>query len=183
MRRNSVNVQKKSKLRIRRSLLLLGAIAFIALWILLIWSMSAQSYQQQTIQPLLHKLSDQVRIGFTLPNVTINYGEKQYSLQQKPFDFLEFVFRKGGHLFIYAVLAALVYGTLKYRKQSTITAVLFALCVVILIACIDEYIQQFSPNRTASIRDVGVDFVGGCLGIIFYTLGKKLFKRRSKKEN
>ncbi|MGV2883349.1 VanZ family protein [Paenibacillus taichungensis] len=180
MRRSSVGIHKKNKLRIRRSLWLLGSIIFISLWILFIWSMSAQSYQQQTIQPFLHKLSEQVRLGFTLPDISINYGEKHYSLQQKPFDFLEFIIRKSGHLFIYAVLAALVYGTLHQRKLSSKTAILFALFVVSLIASTDEYIQQFSPNRTASIRDVGVDLVGGCVGIILFRLSRRVSKGKSK---
>jgi VanZ family protein len=141
--------------------------------------MSAQSYQQQTIQPLLHKLSERLRLGFALPSIEFSYGEKHYSLQHKPFDFLEFIFRKIGHLFIYAVLGALVYGTLRHRKRSRLTCILFALSVVILIACADEYIQQYSPNRTASIRDVGVDLVGGSLGIILLNLIRRMYKGRS----
>ncbi|PWW45232.1 VanZ like protein [Paenibacillus pabuli] len=119
-------------------------------------------------------------MGFNLPDISFNYGEKHYSLQQKPFDFLEFIFRKGGHLFIYAVLAALVYGTLRQRKLSSKSAILFALFVVSLIASTDEYIQQYSPNRTASIRDVGVDLIGGCIGITLFRLSRRVYKGKSK---
>lgn len=53
-----------------------------------------------------------------------------------------------------------------------------ALIVVALIASIDEYIQQFSPERTSSIRDVGVDLIGGCLGIAVYAAIRALFRKK-----
>ncbi|WP_405131600.1 VanZ family protein [Paenibacillus sp. FSL H8-0317] len=137
-------------------------------WILVIWSMSAQSYQQQNIQPWLHQWIEKVQIGFVLPDIQFTYGEYEYSLKQRPYDFAEFIFRKSAHLFVYAVLAMLVYGGLRYRRIRIMTCIVVALAVVLIIASIDEYIQQFSPNRTSSIRDVGLDLLGGCCGIAVY---------------
>lgn len=165
---------------VRRTYGFLIALLLIVIWILVIWSMSTQSSQQQNIQPWLHKWSQKVHIGFTLPDVQFTYGEYEYSLKQRPYDFAEFIFRKTAHLFVYAVLAVLVYGGLRYRKTRTITCIVAALVVVFIIASIDEYIQQFSPNRTSSIRDVGVDLLGGCCGMVIYT-GFQYISRRFRK--
>ncbi|MGQ8870930.1 VanZ family protein [Paenibacillus sp. TSA_86.1] len=145
------------------------ALLLVVIWIVLIWSMSAQSYQQQNIQPWLHKLTQKVHIGFTLPDVHFTYSGHEYSLKQRPYDFVEFVFRKTAHLFVYAVLAVLVYSSLRYKRVRVRTCIVVALMIVAMIASIDEYIQQFSPNRTSSIRDVGVDLIGACCGIAIYT--------------
>ncbi|WP_145320558.1 VanZ family protein [Paenibacillus xylanexedens] len=153
---------------VRRTYGFLIALLLIVIWILVIWSMSTQSSQQQDIQPWLHKWSQKVQIGFVLPDIQFTYGEYQYSLKQRPYDFAEFIFRKSAHLFVYAVLAMLVYGGLRYRRIRIMTCIVAALAVVLIIASIDEYIQQFSPNRTSSIRDVGLDLLGGCCGIAVY---------------
>ncbi|MEC0123739.1 VanZ family protein [Paenibacillus pabuli] len=151
--------------RSQRPYVYILSILLVVIWVLVIWSFSTQSYQQQTIQPLLHKWAPKLNIGFALPDVHFTYGEHEYSLRQRPYDFAEFIFRKSAHLFIYAVLAGLVYGSLRYRKMRMWACIAAALTVVAIIASIDEYIQQFSPNRTSSIRDVGVDLLGGCGGI------------------
>ncbi|PQP82910.1 VanZ family protein [Paenibacillus sp. PCH8] len=161
--------------------LLMVLLLMVVIWVLVIWSMSTQSYQQQNIQPWLHKWSQKMQLGFTLPDVQFTYGEYDYSLKQRPYDFAEFIFRKSAHLFVYAVLAVLVYGGLKYRRIRSMTCIVAALALVLIIASIDEYIQQFSPNRTSSIRDVGVDVLGGCCGIAIYAglrfLSRKISKR------
>ncbi|WP_336781519.1 VanZ family protein [Paenibacillus illinoisensis] len=153
------------------------SLLLVAVWILVIWSMSKQSYQQQTIQPWLHQLSENVKIGFALPDVHFTYGENVYSLRQRPYDFAEFIFRKSAHLFVYAVLAVLVYGGLRYRKMRMVTSIAASLVVVAIIASIDEYIQQFSPNRTSSIRDICVDLIGGSCGIALYVMMKAEFRK------
>jgi VanZ family protein len=153
----------------------------VTAWILVIWSMSTQSSQQQDIKPWLHKWSQKVQIGLALPDIQFTYGEYEYSLKQRPYDFAEFIFRKSAHLFVYAVLAMLVYGGLRYRRIRIMTCIVAALTVVLIIASIDEYIQQFSPNRTSSIRDVGVDLLGGCCGIAIYA-GLQLMIHRIRKK-
>ncbi|MFC9707022.1 VanZ family protein [Paenibacillus sp. NPDC056933] len=157
--------RKHKHKRSQRPYMYILSMLMVVIWVLVIWSFSTQSYQQQTIQPLLHKWAQKVNIGSALPDVQFTYGEHEYSLRQRPYDFAEFIFRKSAHLFIYAVLAGLVYGGLRYRKMRLMTCIIAGLAVVAVIASVDEYIQQFSPNRTSSIRDVGVDLLGGCGGI------------------
>lgn len=147
-------------------------------WIVMIWLMSSQSYQQQNIQPWLQRLTKQVHIRVTLPDVHLFYNGHEYSLRERPYAFVEFLFRKTAHLLVYAVLAALIYGSLRYKRMRVITCIVVALTSVVMIASIDEYIQQFSPNRTSSIRDVGIDLIGGCCGIAIYTGIRTLVRRK-----
>lgn len=159
----------------------------IVAWILFIWSLSAQSYQEQTIQPWLRQWSGNIQWLLTLPDIQFTYGEHHYSLNERPLDFAEFVFRKSAHVFVYAVLGVLVYCGMRYLRKRTITSVAIALVVVTLIAAVDEYIQHFNPSRTASIRDVGVDLIGGFCGVMTWiasaALYRKLRSRRIRKRS
>ncbi|MGO4730782.1 VanZ family protein [Paenibacillus sp. 2KB_22] len=153
------------------------SVLLIISWILFIWSMSAQSYQQQTIQPWLHQWSEQIQWILSLPDIQFTYGEHHYSLNARPYDFVEFIFRKSAHVFVYAVLAVLVYCGMRYRRSGIKTCIGTALATVFVIASIDEYIQQFSPNRTASIRDVGVDLIGGLCGVMLWIAAVALYRK------
>jgi VanZ family protein len=147
-------------------------------WVVIIWLMSSQSYQQQNIQPWLQRLTKQVHIGVTLPDVHLFYNGHEYSLRERPYAFVEFLFRKTAHLVIYAVLAVLIYGSLRYKRVRVMTCIAVALMIVVIIASIDEYIQQFSSNRTSSIWDVVVDLIGGSCGIAIYIGIRALLGRR-----
>ncbi|MEK3827448.1 VanZ family protein [Paenibacillus sp. FSL K6-1558] len=170
--------RKQKYQRKNRSYKMLFWLMLAGVWIAIIWLMSSQSYQQQNIQPWLQRLTKQVHIGITLPDVHLFYNGHEYSLRERPYAFVEFLFRKTAHLLIYAVLAVLIYGSLRYKRVRVITCITVALMFVAVIASIDEYIQQFSPNRTSSIWDVGVDLIGGSCGIAVYTGIRALLGRR-----
>ena len=76
--------------------------------------------------------------------------------------FIDFILHKLFHLFEYGVLFALVFRT----KQSFWPAIVF----VILYAFSDEIHQSFVPTRTASLRDVFIDIIGGLIGWQFIKL-------------
>jgi len=83
---------------------------------------------------------------------------------------LDFVLKKVGHMFVYAVLYVLTYrGTTilfssaaqakqSKRKQLLLLLLPIALCLVYAIS--DEIHQSFTPNRFPSGRDVGYDMFG-----------------------
>lgn len=79
--------------------------------------------------------------------------------------------RKGAHLFEYAVLGFLAYRALGIAKYRPIVAMI----VVVAVAAIDELNQSFNPARTSSPWDVGLDVLGGIIGIGIFIL---LFRRR-----
>jgi len=79
--------------------------------------------------------------------------------------------RKAAHVFEYAVLGLLAYRALRFAEVRPIIAILF----VGLIAAVDELNQSFNPARTSSPWDVGLDVLGGIIGIGIYIW---LFTRR-----
>jgi VanZ family protein len=74
-------------------------------------------------------------------------------------------FKKGGHMLGYALLAAAFCHALNNRKSSIKLKFILVLCIVALYAASDEFHQRFTPGRTASFRDVGIDVAGGLIGI------------------
>jgi VanZ family protein len=74
-------------------------------------------------------------------------------------------FKKGGHMLGYALLASAVYHALNNSKPDIKRRLILVLCIVALYAASDEFHQRFTPGRTASSRDVGIDIAGGLIGI------------------
>ncbi len=63
----------------------------------------------------------------------------------------------------YALLAVAYWrGIGKTRSKS----ILLAWLLVILYAATDEFHQRFTPGRNARVFDVGIDAVGGGIGLI-----------------
>lgn len=81
--------------------------------------------------------------------------------------------RKCAHGFEFAILAIVLsfsFGMLNINKKDLIIYTLF---IVLLAAVFDEFFQLYIPDRTSSVIDVLIDFVGGILGtIIAYPRGK-----------
>jgi VanZ family protein len=87
-------------------------------------------------------------------------------------DQVRWVVRKAAHLTEFAVLAWLWWRALRRptRQDSTPWSWRIAGCAlgaVVLYAMSDELHQHFVANRTASVRDVGIDTLGGMLGLGF----------------
>lgn len=72
--------------------------------------------------------------------------------------------KKGGHLLGYALLAAALFHALTYGRDFKRSHYILAVCIAILYAASDEYHQTFTPGRSATPVDVGIDAVGACLG-------------------
>ncbi len=76
------------------------------------------------------------------------------------------------HAFLYAVLATLLVYRL-YHKQSSLLhwrRVGFILTAILVVALLQESIQLFSEQRSPGadeIFDIGVDLLGGMLGVLF----------------
>jgi hypothetical protein len=89
-----------------------------------------------------------------------------------------FLARKGAHLFVYAVLAGLLWlamvGTLDpLRGRWSWRPVLWTLGVIVLYASFDELHQSFVPNRQGTHWDVLIDSVGACIGLaVVWAIGK-----------
>lgn len=119
------------------------------LWLCFIFSMSTGAFSAENtslvIVPALH---------FLFP-----------WLAPDRIDALHALIRKGAHLFEYFVLGLLILRVLRAGRTNAWKWrwCLLAVVVVALWACGDEFHQSFEPTRTASMRDVAIDTVGGII--------------------
>ncbi|MGL6099840.1 MAG: VanZ family protein [Fusobacteriaceae bacterium] len=76
--------------------------------------------------------------------------------------------RKNAHFFIYLALGCTAFlGTDRRGRKEMLGVGIF----VVLYSISDEYHQSFVPGRGPSILDVGIDSLGGALGIVLGKLG------------
>lgn len=94
----------------------------------------------------------------------------------------DFIIKKSGHLLEYGVLTAAVWrgftnsnedrGNATDEGAERIGAILRSLALTVGYAVTDEFHQMFTPGRTSSPIDVGIDLVGACLGLaLWFALG------------
>ena len=94
----------------------------------------------------------------------------------------DFLVKKGGHMFGYALLAAAYYHALSSGRKASKWQFVLVLGLTALYAASDEFHQKFTPGRTAALLDVGIDTVGGLVGIIASHLMRKRFRAPDKAE-
>jgi len=112
-----------------------------------------------------------------MPDVKIHYRTSTIHAQTAPFHFIEFIFRKSAHLFVYAVLAILSYMALLPGRMRWGWKCLAILLFVAVIALLDEWNQSVTPQRTSAIQDVGIDLIGASFGLVLAGLFRYLNKR------
>lgn len=152
------------------------SIIILVSWIVLIFILSSQSYKEQSIQPALHRTVTANEFKEVLPSITFNYHHTPYSSRRNPYQFIEFLFRKGAHLFMYGMLAALAAAALKIRSNFARKWPI-PILIVVFIASLDELNQRIRPGRTSNPQDVLVDLTGGCIGLIVYLVLSRLNER------
>ena len=86
------------------------------------------------------------------------------------------VFKKGGHLLGYALLAVCILHGLDLTSNRTW---LIALLICGLYALSDEYHQSFVAGRNATLVDVGIDLFGASMGAWLFIQFRKLWVKGS----
>lgn len=81
------------------------------------------------------------------------------------FGFWDYFIKKGGHMLGYALLAASFCHALRGAKRAARHPFVWAVCLTVLYAASDEWHQKFTAGRTAALLDVGIDAMGGLIGI------------------
>jgi VanZ family protein len=104
-------------------------------------------------------------------------------LSQERLELYHHLFRKCGHLSEYAILAVLLWRSIRQPEKNRPRPWRWdeaglALSFVLLYAASDEIHQVFVANRTAMTSDVLIDASGGAVGLILLRLAHKIFKRR-----
>ena len=85
------------------------------------------------------------------------------------FEQWNFSIRKLAHLTEYAILGILLYNAFRVSRVEK-NLIPYSLLICMIYAITDEIHQLFVPGRTGKIVDVGVDSLGGVLGLIFMIL-------------
>ena len=89
----------------------------------------------------------------------------------------DFIVRKAAHCTEYFILFILLYRAIRGEKNAGAKGFTYAIVIVFLYACSDEFHQAFVPGRGPAFRDVMIDTCGGLTAfLIMYvcvTLKKK----------
>ena len=108
-------------------------------------------------------------------------SSSQPTVPGPPEPWLDFVMKKLAHVATYALLGALVWRGLHFRRG----ALAWALFLTALYGATDEFHQSLVPPREPAIRDVAIDTLGGFLGLLatqlcldVYSPGKRRFLGR-----
>lgn len=72
----------------------------------------------------------------------------------------DFVFKKGAHMFVYAVLFWLVLRSITWNRQPQKKDFVMTFALVFLYALSDEWHQSFTPGRTPKWYDIAYDLWG-----------------------
>lgn len=133
------------------------------LWYLLIWSMSAQPAAQSGN-------TSGSTIGTLLTLIGTDYARLSAGVQITVVELLSFYVRKGAHMFLFFVLAFLLwYGfaaLIGNRPRRALCAAGF--CAI--LAALDEYHQTLVPGRSGEMRDVLVDLSGSLIALLILAL-------------
>lgn len=145
------------------------------LWGGIIFWFSSQPYQKQNIRPYLGEY-DLFWVERWFSWVSFTYSKSVISIDFRGVEgFVEFIFRKGAHLFVFFVLGLLIFRLLKLFLLKLHWQTILSLKVIAIFAILDEYRHFLSPNRSGLVEDVVLDMVGGVLGICFGMLLQRKF--------
>ncbi|MFD2331464.1 VanZ family protein [Cohnella sp. GCM10020058] len=153
----------------------------LVLWLLLIFDFSSQTYSQQSIIPFMRERIPEHRLQQIVPDVTIRYNHSAIHAKADPYRFVEFLFRKSAHLFMYFMLGLLAHLLLVPWIHSLALRVTGALVVVALFASLDEWNQSFTGDRTPTPLDVMVDISGAMIGQVVLLAAIVVYRRLKSK--
>ena len=71
--------------------------------------------------------------------------------------------RKSAHIAEFTLHGILLANCFEMQYKKRIIYILF---FGLLTACVDEYIQLFSPGRAGMVQDVFIDFIGTVIGML-----------------
>ena len=80
------------------------------------------------------------------------------------FGTMDLIVKKGGHMTGYALLAMACFLAAYGDTKSIARSAAISLCLAIAYAASDEYHQSFTPGRSPSVIDIGIDAAGAIIG-------------------
>ncbi|MBM6619172.1 VanZ family protein [Bacillus suaedaesalsae] len=139
----------------------------------IIFWFSDQPYQEQDVKPFLGDFINEKWIEGSFDWVQFDYAGYEVSTEKLGGTaFVEFFIRKGAHFGIFFLLGFFTYRALiqTLLKRRITTGFISSIVFVFIYAVQDELHQHFTGNRTPLIHDVGIDTIGGIVGISLYML-------------
>jgi VanZ family protein len=142
-----------------------------------IFYFSSQTYQQQSLIPLLDSILPKDWIIQHFSFVHFHYGSSEISIQSRGVShFVEFFIRKAAHFCVYATLAIIAFFIIRMWKSNVFSSIL-SITLCFLYASSDEIHQHFTGGRTPMWQDVVLDTFGVCVGVML-TIFITHFKRK-----
>lgn len=131
----------------------------VVVWMAVIFIFSAMP-DTQSSQSSLSVLKIVVRI-LSLLNIHIDT------------DFLHFLVRKTAHGTEYFILTLLCIRAFRNTGLSIVKSIIYGFVLSVGYAATDEFHQLFVPGRGGKVTDVGIDSIGGCVGLLVYSITYK----------
>ncbi|CEN94050.1 VanZ family protein [Paraclostridium sordellii] len=91
----------------------------------------------------------------------------------------EFLIRKSAHMFLYFMLAILIY--MVFKNINNIKVYIYSLTGCFIYACTDEIHQLFIAGRSGEFKDVLVDTLGAIIGLLLVFMINKILNLRKNK--
>ncbi|PRY82161.1 VanZ family protein [Alkalibacterium olivapovliticus] len=155
-------------------------LAFVVMGVL--YYSSSMSYQDQTVQPILHQWLENEPLRGLLERVEFMYAGSEISVNASGYiGFIEFFIRKGAHFVSFFFLGLFWYLGLRNRVNNPYLTVILAVMLSIGYASFDELRQSFHPNRTALMEDVMLDLAGAAVGIVIGLLSTNPKRKKRRK--
>lgn len=145
-------------------------------WFLLIiiflFISSGQTYEQQSLIPTLKQWLPGQPLKNLLSTLHISYWGRTISVEERGYYyFLEFLIRKGAHIFTFGALA--ISAFIMTRRY------LLSFILTIGLAAIDEFHQSLTDGRTSTIQDVYLDTFGAFLALLVIFIINKIRIKQS----
>lgn len=145
-------------------------IPFILFASLVVYS-SSQTYEQQTIVPLLDLVLAKEFLKNQLMWINFTYAGSPISIETKGYTgFIEFLMRKFAHLSLFFMISLFFCSFLNYLLRHLGVAVALTYIFVVSFAVLDEFHQFITGGRTPLVEDVILDTIGGMVGIAIYII-------------
>lgn len=135
------------------------------LWTLFILSLGAQPGSEQDVTPILTKIIAEDVLRELLPQWEFWYGNSLINTAE-PYDFIQFLLRKGAHFVFYGILALIIVEQQLHYRLDPARAFFLAFLFLGLLAGADELLQSFNPGRSGMFLDVILDMCGSSLALI-----------------
>lgn len=109
----------------------------------------------------------------TLSGVSLSWKDDAAQVEA-----VEHQVRKTAHMIEFAMIGFWSYGIILCWHKNRRKGIPAGIAILVVSAALDEWHQYFVPGRYASFTDIGIDTLGGMLGMLFIFIIWKISKRK-----